>query len=60
MGSYIRFAAPGKIVALVQSLRREQDKLLLAKILDPNLDLNQSNLLHAIAKVLQSDGLTQK
>ena len=55
---WIRFAAPGKIVALVQALRRAFDALLLDKIDRPHeCDVESSVELRAVCRLLASDGL---
>jgi HrpA-like RNA helicase len=53
---WIKFSAPGRLVALVGALRRELDGLLLAKMADPDLDLDSSPVLAATCRLLACNG----
>lgn len=52
-----RFSAPGKVVAIMRSLRKAKDSLLSLKVSDPTINLHQNPILDAVAKLLASDGL---
>ena len=54
---WLRFAAPGRVVALVQGLRSEVDRLLARKMQDPSFDLHSSAVLEVMARLVASDGL---
>jgi len=54
---WIKFSAPGRLVALVQALRRAVDSLLLRKMADPSVDLNGSVELAAACRLLASGGM---
>ena len=55
--SWIKFSAPGRLVALVQALRRAVDALLLRKIADPSFNLGESVELAACCKLLAGGGM---
>jgi hypothetical protein len=55
---WLRFSAPGRIVALVQALRRALDSLLLEKISDPLRDISTARELDAVCQLLATDGLS--
>ena len=52
-----RFSAPGKVVAIILSLRKATDSLLRLKVSEPGLNLDRSPILDLVAKLLTSDGL---
>lgn len=54
---WIKFSAPGRLVALVQALRRAVDALLLRKIADPSFNLGESVELAACCKLLAGGGM---
>jgi hypothetical protein len=54
---WIKFTVPGKIIALILSLRRKLDDLLDEKISKPELDLSRSNVLSTTVALLSSDGV---
>jgi len=55
--NWIRFSAPGRIVALIQLLRRQLDELLEEKIIDPSVNIYDSKVLEAAVALLNTDGL---
>ena len=55
--SWIKFSAPGRLVALVQALRKALDHLLMRKIADPTFDLSSSGELEAVCRLLDKNGL---
>jgi hypothetical protein len=54
---WIRFSATGRIVALVQAIRRAFDQLLEDKILRPDMDISASPVLDVTCQLLETDGL---
>ncbi len=54
---WIGFSVPGKIISLIQALRRSLDALLAEKIVSPHIDLSASAVLSATIALLSSDGL---
>ena len=56
---WIRFSAPGKIVALVQGIRDTLDQLLDSKIADPSIDIFSNSALQAVVKLISSDGIAK-
>lgn len=52
--SMCRYFAPGRIVALVQALRRALDGLLDAKIDDPVTDVSSSPVVRAVVELLKA------
>ncbi len=52
-----RFSATGRIVALVQAIRRAFDQLLEDKILRPDVDISSSPVLDVTCQLLETDGL---
>ena len=55
--SWIKFSAPGRLVALVQGLRKELDAILLKKISDPTFDLSTNSVIPVVCKLLDKNGL---
>lgn len=55
--NWIRFSAPGRIVALIQLLRKRLDELLEEKIVDPSVNIFDSKVLEAACSLLTTDGL---
>lgn len=55
--NWIRFSAPGKIVAIIQLLRRRLDDLLEEKINNTDANIINTKILKAVWKLLATDGL---
>jgi hypothetical protein len=55
--NWIRFSAPGRIVALIQLLRKRLDDLLEEKINNTDINIINSKVLNAACKLLATDGL---
>jgi ATP-dependent RNA helicase DHX57 len=55
--NWIRFSAPGKIVAMIQLLRKKLDELLEEKINNTDINIINSKVLDAACKLLATDGL---
>lgn len=53
----IQFSAPARIAVLVKGLRQELDRLLSEKVDDPNLDMSRHQVIEAILKLLNTNGL---
>jgi ATP-dependent RNA helicase DHX57 len=56
VGDWIRFHADLKIAILIKELRRELDKLMWAKIADPDVDIGSSPICAALLRLVTSDG----
>ena len=54
---WLRFSAPGRIVALVQGLREAVDSILEMKIVDPSFDIYSSLPLQVAVRLILSDGM---
>lgn len=56
LDKWARFSAPPKVGVLIKELRSGVAALLDQKIKDPSLDLCTSSAVHAVMKLLESDG----
>lgn len=55
LDQWMRFDAPVKVGVLINKLRRELDRVLLAKIEDPREDIGHSKVVSAILQLLSSE-----
>jgi len=53
---WMRFSASGKLVALLQALRREVDAILVQKIEQPEIDTSDNAVLRTVCNLLDSPG----
>lgn len=55
---WIKFTAPGRIVAIIQTARDAFDRVLQGKISDPMMDVSSSDVIEGICELLATDGLS--
>jgi ATP-dependent RNA helicase DHX57 len=53
---FVRFKAPARIAALIKAIRKHLDALLKKKIQHPELTLKNSPIIHAILRLLTTNG----
>lgn len=56
LDGWAKFTAPPKVGVLIKELRSGVSSLLSQKINNPDLDLSTSAAVHAVMKLLQTDG----
>jgi ATP-dependent RNA helicase DHX57 len=54
---WIVFSAVGRVVALINALRRKLDALLDAKISNPGLQISKSDVVKTTVRIIATDGL---